>query len=158
MFMHILRLGEHSRSIVPRTMLNSMMTSSNGDIFRVIGHLCGEFTGPRWIPCTKASDAELWRFLWSAFSKQSWGWWFETLPRRLWRHSYAKWIHDKPNALCDALDITCACALWPIYQDIPRIKRCPVISRRIMQYRDVERYIPFGQYQNLYGSKRIPRS
>ena len=30
------------------------MTSSNRNIFRVIGHLCGEFTGPR----TKASDAE----------------------------------------------------------------------------------------------------
>ena len=27
--------------------------------------LCGEFTGPRWIPHTKASDAELWCFLWS---------------------------------------------------------------------------------------------
>ena len=43
-----------------------MMTSSNGYIFRVTGHLCGEFTGPRWIPHTKASDAELWCFLWSA--------------------------------------------------------------------------------------------
>ena len=42
-----------------------MMTSSNGIIFRVTGHLCGEFTGPRWIPRTKASDAELWCFLWS---------------------------------------------------------------------------------------------
>ena len=30
-------------------------------------YLCGEFTGPRWIPHTKASDAELWCFLWSAF-------------------------------------------------------------------------------------------
>ena len=27
--------------------------------FRVAGHLCEEFTGPRWIPDTKASDAEL---------------------------------------------------------------------------------------------------
>ena len=43
-----------------------MMTSSNGNIFRVTGHLCGEFTGPRWIPHTKASDAELWCFVWSA--------------------------------------------------------------------------------------------
>ena len=43
-----------------------LMTSSNGNIFRVTGHLCGEFTGPRWIPHTKASDAELWCFLWSA--------------------------------------------------------------------------------------------
>ena len=43
-----------------------MMTSSNGNIFRVTGHLCGEFTGFRWIPHTKASDAGLWCFLWSA--------------------------------------------------------------------------------------------
>ena len=43
-----------------------MMTSSNGNIFRVTGPLCGEFTGPRWIPLTKASDAELWCFRWSA--------------------------------------------------------------------------------------------
>ena len=35
-----------------------MMTSSNGNIFRVTGHLCGEFTGPRWITRTRASDAE----------------------------------------------------------------------------------------------------
>ena len=34
--------------------------------FRVTGHLCGEFTGPRWISHTKASDAELWCFPWSA--------------------------------------------------------------------------------------------
>ena len=42
-----------------------MMTSSYGNIFRVTGPLCGEFTGNRWIPLTKASDAELWCFLWS---------------------------------------------------------------------------------------------
>ena len=43
-----------------------MMTSSNGNIFRVTGHLCGEFTDHRWISCTKASDAELWCLLWFA--------------------------------------------------------------------------------------------
>ena len=43
-----------------------MMTSSNGNIFRVTGHLCGEFTRPRWNPHKKASDAELWCFHWSA--------------------------------------------------------------------------------------------
>ena len=32
--------------------------------FRVTGPVCGEFTGHRWIPFTKASDAEL-CFLWS---------------------------------------------------------------------------------------------
>ena len=31
-----------------------MMTSSNGKIFHVTDHLCGEFTGHRWIPRTKA--------------------------------------------------------------------------------------------------------
>ena len=46
--------------------LHTMMTSSNRNIFRVTGHLCGEFTGHRWIPHTKASDAELWCFLWFA--------------------------------------------------------------------------------------------
>ena len=43
-----------------------MVTLSNGNIFRVTGPLCGEFTGHRLIPLTKASDAELWCFLWSA--------------------------------------------------------------------------------------------
>ena len=42
-----------------------MMTSLNGNLFRVTGHLCGEFNGPWWIPRTKASDMELWYFLWS---------------------------------------------------------------------------------------------
>ena len=46
--------------------VNCMMTSSNGSNFRVTGPLCGEFTGARWIPRTKASDVELWCFLWSA--------------------------------------------------------------------------------------------
>ena len=38
------------------------------NFFRVTGPLCGEFTGHQWmwIPLTKASDAELWCFLWSA--------------------------------------------------------------------------------------------
>ena len=38
------------------------MTSSSGNIFRVTDPLCGEFTGRRWIPLTKASDAKLWFF------------------------------------------------------------------------------------------------
>ena len=69
------------------------MTSSNGNIFRVTGHLCGEFTGHRWIPLTKASDAELSCFfdlrLNKRLSKQSWGWWFEMPSRSLWHHCSA---------------------------------------------------------------------
>ena len=44
----------------------NMMTSSNGNIFPVTGPFCGEFTGHRWIPRIKASNAKLWCFLWSA--------------------------------------------------------------------------------------------
>ena len=55
-----------------------MMTSSNGNIFRFTGPLCGEFTGNRSILRTKASDAELNVFfglrLNKQLSKQSWGW------------------------------------------------------------------------------------
>ena len=50
----------------------SMMMSSNGNIFRVTGPLCGEFTGHWWIPHTKASDAELWCFLWSVPDINGW--------------------------------------------------------------------------------------
>ena len=44
----------------------TMMTLSNRSISAFTGSLCGEFTGHLWIPLTKASDAELWYFLWSA--------------------------------------------------------------------------------------------
>ena len=43
----------------------AMMTSSIVNIFRVTDPWCGEFTGHWWIPLTKASDADLWYFLWS---------------------------------------------------------------------------------------------
>ena len=33
-----------------RPLIRNMMTSTNGNIFRATGPLCGEFTGHRWIP------------------------------------------------------------------------------------------------------------
>ena len=39
------------------------------------GPLCGEFTGHRWIPLTKASDVSFDLRLNKRLSKQSWGWW-----------------------------------------------------------------------------------
>ena len=67
-----------------------MMTSSNGNIFRVTGHLCGEFTGPGEFPAqrpvTQSFDIFFGLHLNKRLSKQSWGWWFETLSRSLWRH------------------------------------------------------------------------
>ena len=68
----------------------SMMKSSNGNIFRVTGHLCGKFTGPRWIsrtmPVTRSFDVFFDLRLNKRLSKQPWGWWFETPAWSLWRH------------------------------------------------------------------------
>ena len=69
----------------------NMMTSSNGNIFRVTGHLCGEFTGPgefpAQMPVMRSFDVFFDLRLNKLLSKQSWGWWFETPSRPLWRHS-----------------------------------------------------------------------
>ena len=67
-----IRRQEHDRLRVKHMLVACsapMMTSSNGNIFRVTGPLWGESTGHRWIPLTKASDAELWCFLWSALEQ-----------------------------------------------------------------------------------------
>ena len=67
-----------------------MMTSSNGNIFRVTGPLCGEFTGPGEFPTqrpvTRSFDVFFDLRLDKRLSKQPWGWWFETLLWSLWRH------------------------------------------------------------------------
>ena len=67
-----------------------MMTSSNENIFRVTGHLCGEFTGPGEFPTqrpvTRSFDVYFDLCPNKRLSKQWWGWWFETLSCSLWRH------------------------------------------------------------------------
>ena len=64
------------------------MTLSKGNISHVTGHLCREFTGPRsQRPVTRSFDVFFDLRLNKRLSKQWWGWWFETLPRPLWRHS-----------------------------------------------------------------------
>ena len=55
-----------------------MMTSSNGNIFRATGHL---YKG-QWLGALIFFDLHLNKRL----IKQSWGWWFETTSRSLWRH------------------------------------------------------------------------
>ena len=57
-----------------------MMTSSNGNIFRVTGPLCGEFTGLR------SFDVFFDLRLIKRLNKHSRGWWFETLSSPLWRY------------------------------------------------------------------------
>ena len=75
-----------------------MMTSSNGLIFRVTGHLCekspvpGEFPTQR--PVTRSSDVFFDLRLNKWLNKQqSWGWWFDTLSFPLWH-----WGRDKMAA------------------------------------------------------------
>ena len=79
----------------------NIMKSSN--IFRVTGPLWGESTGHRWIPLTKASDAELWFFfalcLNKRLSKQSLHRWFETPSRSLWRHCNELKVTSHPDGL-----------------------------------------------------------
>ena len=67
-----------------------MMTSSNGNIFRVTGPLwgnspvIGEFPSQR--PVTRSFDVFFDLRLNTRLSKQSWDWWFETPSGSLWRH------------------------------------------------------------------------
>ena len=72
------------------TMASYMMTSSSGNICRVTGPLCGEFTGPGEFPAqrpvTRSFDVFFDLRPNKRLSKQSWGWWFETPSRSLWCH------------------------------------------------------------------------
>ena len=66
--------------------------SSNRNIFHVTGHLCGEFTGDRWIPqrpVTRSFDVFFDLHMNKQLSKQSWSWWFEMPSCSLWRHCNA---------------------------------------------------------------------
>ena len=90
-----------------------MMTSSNGNIFRVTGHLYGEFTGHWWIPArrpvTRSFDVFFDLHLNKRLGKQWWGWWFDTPSCSLWGHCNEKGILPElaaqPNKLhgCEML-------------------------------------------------------
>ena len=88
-----------------------VMTSPNGNIFRVTVHLCGEFTGHRWIPRTKASNAEHWCFLWSA--------------PELWRH-------------CDVFRL---CVVLQEYKSTGRIARQALGGRPSKYSQAVENFV-----------------
>ena len=76
---------------------SNMMTSSNGNILRATGPLCGEFTGPGEFPTqrpvTRNFDVFFDLRLNKRLNKQPWGCWFETPSWSLWRHcNEANWI------------------------------------------------------------------
>ena len=97
-------ISEKNRGII------LMMTSSNGNIFRVTGPLCGEFTGPGEFPIKGQWRGALMVFFYlrlnKGLSKQPWDWWFETPSWSLWcsvcnKHifqSNIKTLHPKKYA------------------------------------------------------------
>ena len=119
--------------VIPGMYETNMMTSSNGSIFRVTGHLCGEFTGHRWIPLTKLSDAELRCSLDlrlnKQLKKQSWGWWFETPSRLSWRHCNVIVAYSRHMGAWFWVNIRqVMCLTAPSHY----IKRCSLIINRIL--------------------------
>ena len=119
----------------------SMMTSSNGNVFRVTGPLCGEFIGPGEFstqrPVTRSFDVFFDLRLNKRLSKQPWGWWFVTPSCPLWRQcnvcllaafwtlsncfimlftSYPSCIHDYiiTWSTCRFLCVVCA-FVWCLY-------------------------------------------
>ena len=73
-----------------------MLTSSNGNIFRVTGPLWREFTWHRRIPLpkpvTRGFDVFFDLHLKKRLSKQSRRRWFETPSHSLWRHCYVSYV------------------------------------------------------------------
>ena len=95
-----------------------MMTSSNGNIFRVTGPLCGDFTGPGEFPTqrpvTRSFDVFFDLRLNKRLSKHSWGWWFEKLSYSLWRHHNVWTSHD------DVIKWKHFPRYWPFVREIHR--------------------------------------
>ena len=89
----------------------SMMMSSNGNIFRVTGPLCGEFTGDRGIPLTKAIDGELWCFLWSG-TEQTNEWIIETSV--IWDAIAFMMTSLQCRPLCAGLNMIISCAFFVV--------------------------------------------
>ena len=91
-----------------------MMTSSNGNIFRVTSPLCGEFTGPGEFPTqrpvTRSFDDFVDLRLNERLSKQPWGWWFEILSWSLWRQ-----CNDMPMGAICKLKICYTCLVVVLY-------------------------------------------
>ena len=80
-----------------RLTFTNMMTSSNGNIFRVTGPLCREFTGPGEFPAQRpvplSFDVFFHLRLNKRLSKQPRGWWFETPPWSWWRQCNERDLH-----------------------------------------------------------------
>ena len=90
---------ETSLLISYSVLVHNMMTSSNGNFFRVTGYLWGEFPTQR--PVTRSFDVYFDLRPDKRLSKQLWGWWFETLSHSLWRHRNELWSFCKKVTYID---------------------------------------------------------
>ena len=149
-----------------------MMTSSNGSIFRVTGHLCGEFTVsgefPAQRPMTRSFDIFSYLRLNKRLSKQSWGWWFETLSCSLWRqcnvssHTTQQCCKRRilyfanHNHNANALNVV-KCLKWSLYTFVTLCVavciRSPVIpyvkcynNRKVIRRYSKILFVPFGAF------------
>ena len=99
-----------------------MMTSSNGNIFRVTGPLCGEITGPGDFPTQRPVTRGFAVFfdlrLNKRLSKQPWGWWFETPAWSLWRHRNGSHINTTQEGAPEF--ISHSVFVWQFSVVIPR--------------------------------------
>ena len=111
------------------------MTSSNGNIFRVTGHLCREFTSPRRIPRTKAFDVFFDLRLNKRLSKQWQGWCFETPSCPLWRHCNVNTVKKWNNL------------------SMPKLQRCK--SKQKHNENDVTTFPNWGEWQP--GRQQCPK-
>ena len=132
-------------------MRNLMMTSSNGNLFRVTGPLWGETTGHRWILLTKASDAGIW-FLFDLhlnkwLSKQQRRRWFETTSCSLWRHCNA-WVWWELCGKCRLYNISFLFLNTDRYSKIHLIYLCRELTNLLpvwenFQWKDNAPFIVF---------------
>ena len=89
------------------SLMDNMMTSLSENTFRVTGLLCGnspvtgEFPSQRSV--TRSFDVFFDLRLNKRLSEQSWGWWFETPWRSLWRHC------NVPGAIHPSIPSCLAC-------------------------------------------------
>ena len=117
-----------------------MVTSSNGNIFRVTGHMCGEFTGPGEFPAqrpvTRSFDVFSDLRLNTPLSKQSWGWWFETPSRPLWRHCN-EWnyrLGNKMNEQSTGLGSRTACPRTSNWINHNYVRSIPTAQHRVNEW------------------------
>ena len=100
-----------------------MMTSSNGNIFSVTGHLCGKFAGPGEFPAqrrvSRSFDAFFDLSLNKRLSKQSRGWRFGTQSRPLWRHCNVGFQENSPGDVRLPL-LYLEMTLSPVWVEIPQ--------------------------------------